>query len=238
MDTPLSKKKVKLLKSQSILIPTVIENTNRGERAYDIYSRLLKERIILIHTPILDLAGVVIAMLLFLEKEDPEKEIYLYINSPGGSVSEGLAIFDVMNYVSCPIVTIGMGLCASMGAFLLAGGTKGKRYLLPNTRVMIHQPLGGVEGQATDIAIEAQEILRIKELLIDYLALFTEQERSKIAHDIERDYWMNSHEAVEYGLADQVIEEPRKKGFWPCVINKVLKSSSSIKIKKKTNKKK
>lgn len=198
----------------NILVPTVIENTNRGERVYDIYSRLLKDRIIVIHSGIeAGLSGLIIAQLLYLEKEDKNKDIYMYINSPGGLVSEGLAIFDVMNHISCDVVTIGMGLCASMGAFLLAGGTKGKRYVLPNTKVMIHQPLGGAEGQATDILIQAEEIKKTKELIIDYMVQFTGQKKEKITQDIERDYWMNPHQALEYGIIDEILN-PLKKNFW------------------------
>lgn len=203
---------------KSTLVPTVIESTNRGERAYDIYSRLLKDRIIVLHEP-LDhgVAGIIIAQLLFLEKEDPKKDIYLYINSPGGSISEGLAIFDVMNSISCDVVTIGMGLCASMGAFLLASGTKGKRYLLPNARVMIHQPHnfgGGIEGQTTDILISADYFRKTKEQTIKYLTQFTGQKEDRIRKDIERDYWLNSKEALEYGLVDKILTYEKKKNTW------------------------
>lgn len=204
----------------NILVPTVIENTNRGERVYDIYSRLLKDRIIVIHNSIeAGLSGLIIAQLLYLEKEDKNKDIYMYINSPGGLVSEGLAIFDVMNHISCDVVTIGMGLCASMGAFLLGGGTKGKRYVLPNTKVMIHQPLGGAEGQATDILIQAEQIKKTKELIIDYIVQFTGQEKNKISQDIERDFWMNAHEALEYGIIDEILT-PVKKKHWKLTYNK------------------
>lgn len=196
------------------LVPTVIETTNKGERAYDIYSRLLKDRIIVLHEPIQHgLAGLIIAQLLFLEKEDPKKDIYMYVNSPGGSITEGMAIFDVMNSISCDVVTIGMGICASFGAFLLAGGTKGKRYAMPNAEVMIHQPLlsGGVEGQATDIEITAKQIIRSKEQLIKYMALFSGQDEEKVRRDVERDFWMNSQEAKEYGLVDHIIDTKKKK---------------------------
>jgi ATP-dependent Clp protease protease subunit len=212
----------RLKKIQSTLVPTVIENTNRGERAYDIYSRLLKDRIIVLHDPIEHgLAGLIIAQLLFLEKEDPKKDIYLYIDSPGGSVSEGMAIFDVMNSISCDVVTIGMGLCASMGAFLLAAGTKGKRYMLPNARAMIHQPHnigGGIEGQTTDILISAETFRKTKELIIKYLSQFTGQKQERIRNDIERDYWLSSKEAVEYGLVDQVLEYNKKTNAWKPIV--------------------
>lgn len=199
---------------ESTLVPTVIETTNRGERAYDIYSRLLKDRIIVLHDQIdFGLSGLVIAQLLFLEKEDPKKDIYMYINSPGGSVNEGLAIFDVMNSISCDVVTIGMGMCASMGAFLLAGGTKGKRYSMPNNEVMIHQPLmqSGPGGQATDIEITARQIIKSKEQLIKYIMQFTGQPEEVIRKDVERDYWMNAEEAKKYGLVDKIVETTSKK---------------------------
>jgi len=194
------------LKNQ-ILVPTVLEKTQFGERAYDIYSRLLKDRIIFIGTQIDDhVANLVMAQLLFLDAEDPKKDIQLYINSPGGSVSAGLAIYDTMNYVKPDVSTICMGMAASMGAFLLAGGTKGKRFALPNSRVMIHQVMGGAEGQATDIEITAREILRIKQLLNEHLSKNTGQPYEKIANDTERDYWLGAAEAKEYGLIDAVIE--------------------------------
>lgn len=190
------------------LVPIVIEQTPRGERAYDIYSRLLKDRIILLGTPIDDhVANLIIAQLLFLEAEDPEKDIYMYINSPGGVVTAGLAIYDTMNYIKPDVVTICLGQAASMGAFLLSAGTKGKRYSLPNSRIMIHQPLGGFQGQATDIEIHAKEILRLKRMLNEYLAKHTGQAIEKIEADTERDYFMSAHEAVEYGLIDKVIEK-------------------------------
>lgn len=210
----------------NFLVPTVIENTNRGERAYDIYSRLLKDRIVVIHNEIeFGLAGLIIAQLLYLEKEDKNKDIYLYINSPGGSVSEGLAIFDVMNHISCDVVTIGMGLCASMGAFLLAGGTKGKRFVLPNTKVMIHQPWGGVEGQATDVLIKAEQIKKAKELIIDYMAQFTGQSKDRIQNDIERDFWLNAYEAVDYGIIDKVLDPTKKSNYWKSPYSKNKKQN-------------
>ena len=191
----------------SQLVPIVIEQTPRGERAYDIYSRLLKDRIILLGFPIDDhIANLVIAQLLFLESEDPEKDIYMYINSPGGVVTAGLAIYDTMNYIKPDVVTICMGQAASMGAFLLSAGTKGKRYALPSSRIMIHQPLGGFQGQATDIEIHAREILRLKKMLNEYLAKNTGQSVKKIERDTERDYFMSAEEAKEYGLIDKVIE--------------------------------
>src|SRR5687767_4610537 len=194
------------LKNQ-ILVPTVLEKTQFGERAYDIYSRLLKDRIIFIGTPIDDhIANLVMAQLLFLESEDPKKDIQVYINSPGGSVSSGLAIYDTMQYVKPDVSTICMGMAASMGAFLLAGGAKGKRYALPNSRIMIHQDMGGAQGQATDIEITAREILRIKKLLNEHLADFTGQPLDKISTDTERDFWLGAKEAKEYGLIDSVIE--------------------------------
>ncbi len=203
------------------LVPTVIENTPKGERAYDIYSRLLKDRIIVLHDQIeFGLAGLVIAQLLFLEKEDPKKDIYIYVNSPGGSISEGMAIFDVMNNISCDVVTIGMGMCASFGAFLLAGGTKGKRFVMPNARIMIHQPLlhGGMEGQATDIAITAEQILKSKKILIKYFEQFTGQKAGKIEADMERDYWMNAKQALDYGIVDKILESSKKKNAWKPVM--------------------
>ncbi|WP_461829363.1 ATP-dependent Clp endopeptidase proteolytic subunit ClpP [Aquifex sp.] len=190
------------------LVPIVIEQTPRGERAYDIYSRLLQDRIVLLGFPIDDhVANLIVAQLLFLESQDPDKDIYLYINSPGGSVTAGLAIYDTMQYIKPDVVTICMGQAASMGAVLLAAGAPGKRYSLPHSRIMIHQPLGGIQGQATDIIIHAEEIKRIKDMLIDILAKHTGQPREKIAQDIERDYFMSPEEAKEYGLIDKVIEK-------------------------------
>ncbi len=194
-----------------MLVPIVIEQTNRGERAYDIYSRLLKDRIIFLGAPIDDVfANLIIAQLLFLEAEDPEKDINLYINSPGGSVTAGLGIYDTMQYVKPAINTICLGQAASMGAFLLTAGTKGKRYALPNARVMIHQPMGGFQGQATEIDIHAREILKIRERLNEIMAKHTGQPLDKIAQDTERDYFMSSEEAKRYGLIDEVITRPLK----------------------------
>ena len=191
--------------------PIVIEQTNRGERAYDIYSRLLKDRIIFLGAPIDDVfANLIIAQLLFLEAEDPEKDINLYINSPGGSVTAGLGIYDTMQYVKPSINTICLGQAASMGAFLLTAGTKGKRYALPNARVMIHQPMGGFQGQATEIDIHAREILKIRERLNEIMAKHTGQPLDKISQDTERDYFMSSEEAKRYGLIDEVITRPLK----------------------------
>ncbi|NOS80883.1 MAG: ATP-dependent Clp endopeptidase proteolytic subunit ClpP [Nitrospira sp.] len=194
-----------------MLVPIVIETTNRGERAYDIYSRLLKDRIIFLGAPIDDIfANLIIAQLLFLEAEDPEKDINLYVNSPGGSVTAGLGIYDTMQYVKPPINTICLGQAASMGAFLLTAGTKGKRFALPNARVMIHQPMGGFSGQATEIDIHAREILKIRERLNEIMAKHTGQPLEKIALDTERDYFMSAEEAKRYGLIDEVITRPPK----------------------------
>lgn len=194
-----------------MLVPIVVEQTNRGERAYDIYSRLLKDRIIFLGAPIDDVfANLIIAQLLFLEAEDPEKDINLYVNSPGGSVTAGLGIYDTMQYVKPPINTICLGQAASMGALLLTAGTTGKRYALPNARVMIHQPLGGFQGQATEIDIHAKEILKIRERLNEIMAKHTGQPIDKIAHDTERDYFMSAEEAKKYGLIDEVISRPPK----------------------------
>jgi ATP-dependent Clp protease protease subunit len=190
------------------LIPMVVEQTSRGERAYDIYSRLLKDNIIFIGTPIDDyVANLVIAQLLFLEAEDPDKDISIYINSPGGSVTAGLAIYDTMQFIKPDISTFCVGQCASMAAVLLAAGTKGKRYALPNARILIHQPLGGVSGQATDIEIHAREILRIREMLNDILVRHTGQNAERISRDTDRDYIMSAPQGVEYGIVDQVIRE-------------------------------
>lgn len=189
-------------------IPYVIEKTGRGERSYDIYSRLLKDRIILLSGEIHDdLASSIVAQLLFLEAEDPQKDIYLYINSPGGVITSGMSIYDTMNYVRPEICTICIGQAASMGAFLLSCGAKGKRFSLPNSRIMIHQPLGGAKGQATDIQIQAQEILRLKSSLNEILASNTGQDIAKIAQDTERDFFMSAKEAQEYGLIDRVLEK-------------------------------
>ena len=195
-----------------MLIPMVIESTNRGERAYDIYSRLLKDRIIFLGAPIDDIfSNLIIAQLLFLEAEDPEKDINLYINSPGGSVTAGLGIYDTMQYVKPPITTICLGQAASMGALLLAAGTKGKRYALPNARVMIHQPMGGFQGQATEIDIHAREILKIRERLNQIMAEHTGRPLEKISQDTERDYFMSGTEARDYGLIDEVIVRASEK---------------------------
>src|SRR5689334_10321015 len=192
------------------LIPTVIEQTHRGERGWDIFSRLLKDRIIFLGTPINDdVANVVIAQLLFLESEEPEKDIMIYINSPGGHVTAGLAIYDTMQYVRCDVATICMGQAASMGAFLLAAGTKGKRMCLPHARVMIHQPLAGFQGQATDIDIHAREILKTRDTLNELLGKHTGQPITKIKEDTERDYFMSSDEAKNYGLIDEVIVQKK-----------------------------
>jgi ATP-dependent Clp protease protease subunit len=188
------------------LIPMVIEQTSRGERAYDIYSRLLKDRIIFLGTAIDDIvANTVIAQLLFLEADDPDKDIYLYVNSPGGVVTSGLAIYDTMNYIKCPVSTICIGQAASMGALLLAAGTKGKRFSLPHARIMIHQPMGGFQGQATDIEIHAREILKMKETLNRILANHTGQPIEKIQTDTDRDFFMSGEDARTYGLVDEVI---------------------------------
>jgi ATP-dependent Clp protease, protease subunit len=188
------------------LIPMVIEQTSRGERAYDIYSRLLKDRIIFLGTAIDDIvANTVIAQLLFLEADDPDKDIYLYVNSPGGVVTSGLAIYDTMNYIKCPVSTICIGQAASMGALLLSAGTKGKRFSLPHARIMIHQPMGGFQGQATDIEIHAREILKMKETLNRILATATGQPIEKIQADTDRDFFMSGEDAKNYGLVDEVI---------------------------------
>ena len=190
------------------LVPMVVEQTSRGERAFDIFSRLLKDRIIFIVGGIDDyVANLVVAQLLFLESEDPKKDIYMYINSPGGVITSGLSILDTMNYLKCDVSTVCFGQAASMGAVLLSCGAKGKRFALPNSRVMIHQPLGGARGQATDIEIQAKEILTLKEKLNKILAEKTNQSLKKIASDTERDYFMNAEEAVKYGLVDEVLTE-------------------------------
>ena len=189
------------------LVPMVVEQSSRGERAYDIYSRLLKDRIIFIVGKIDDyVANLVVAQLLFLESEDPKKDIYMYINSPGGVITSGLSILDTMNYLKCDVSTVCFGQAASMGAVLLAGGAKDKRFALPNSRVMIHQPLGGVQGQATDIEIHAKEIKTLKEKLNNILATATGQTLKKIEKDTERDFFMDSKEAAKYGLIDEILE--------------------------------
>ncbi len=196
----------------SSLIPMVIEQTHRGERAYDIYSRLLKDRIIFIGTPINDdVANVVIAQLLFLESEDPEKDIHIYVNSPGGSVTSGLAIYDTIQYVKPDVSTLCVGQAASMGAVLLACGTPGKRFALPHSRILIHQPLGGVQGQATEIEIQAREILRLREELNAILSKHTKQAIKKIQQDTERDYFMGGEEAKDYGIIDEVVNYREKE---------------------------
>lgn len=193
------------------LIPMVVEQTNRGERAYDIYSRLLKDRIVFIGGPIDDnMANLVIAQLLFLESEDPEKDIFLYINSPGGVVYSGLAIYDTIQYIRPQVTTTCVGIAASMAALLLAAGTKGKRFALPNSRVMIHQPHGGAEGQAVDIEIQAKEILRLREIGNQILIKHTEQPREKIERDVDRNFWMSAAEAKEYGIIDDIFVSKKK----------------------------
>ncbi len=195
------------------LVPIVIEQTGRSERAYDIYSRLLKERIVFLGTPIDDnIASLIISQLLFLEAEDPNKDIYLYINSPGGIVSSGLAIYDTIKYIKPDVVTTCMGQAASMGAVLLAAGTKGKRYALPHARIMIHQPLGGAEGQASDIAIAANEILRIKKVLNEILADATGKPIEQIEKDTDRNYFMSAQEALDYGIIDKVLTYRKDDG--------------------------
>ncbi len=194
----------------SFIIPTVVVLTHRGERGWDIFSRLLKDRIIFLGTEVDDaIASIVIAELLYLESEDPDKDVMLYINSPGGMVTAGLAIYDTMQYVRCDIATICMGQASSMGAFLLAAGAKGKRSALPSSRILIHQPLGGFEGQATDIDIHAKEILRMRDTLNGLLAHHTGQSLQQIKHDTERDYFMSVSEAKAYGLIDEILEKPK-----------------------------
>ena len=187
------------------LIPMVVEQTNRGERSYDIYSRLLKDRIIFVTGPIEDdMANSIIAQLLFLEMENPDSDISLYINSPGGSVTAGMAIYDTMNYVKCDVRTVCVGLAASMGAFLLMAGEKGKRMALPNSEIMIHQPLGGASGQATDVAIRAKWLLKTKEKMTYLMADMTGQPLERMAQDVERDYFMSAQEALDYGIVDEI----------------------------------
>ncbi|MCK5812027.1 MAG: ATP-dependent Clp endopeptidase proteolytic subunit ClpP [Clostridiales bacterium] len=190
------------------LVPYVIEQTSRGERSYDIFSRLLKDRIIMLSEEVNDVtASLIVAQMLFLEHEDPEKDIKFYINSPGGSITAGMAIYDTMNYVKCDVSTICIGLAASMGAFLLSAGAKGKRLALPNSEIMIHQPLGGTQGQATDIKIRTEWLLKLKDKLNGYLADHTGQPLSTIEHDVERDFFMDTKEAVAYGIIDKVMEK-------------------------------
>ncbi|MFC4804445.1 ATP-dependent Clp endopeptidase proteolytic subunit ClpP [Filifactor villosus] len=189
-------------------VPIVVEQSGRGERSYDIYSRLLKDRIVFLSEEVNDVtASLVVAQMLFLEAEDPDKDIMFYINSPGGSITSGMAIYDTMQYIKCDVSTICIGMAASMGAFLLAAGEKGKRYALPNSEIMIHQPLGGAKGQATDIQIQAERILKMKEKLNEILAERTGQPIEKIKADTERDHFMSAEEALEYGLVDKVIEK-------------------------------
>ncbi len=188
------------------LVPMVVEQTNKGERSYDIFSRLLKDRIIFLGGPIDDaVANLVVAQLIFLEAEDPDKDIYIYINSPGGVVTAGMAIYDTMQYIKCDVSTICVGLAASMGSFLMAAGKKGKRKILPNAEIMIHQPSGGAQGQATDISIVAKHILRTKEKMNKIMAERTGQSVEKITADMERDYYMSAEEALEYGIVDEII---------------------------------
>jgi len=195
------------------LIPIVVERTGRGERSYDIYSRLLKDRIVFLGTPINDeIANLVIAQLLFLQAEAPEKDINLYINSPGGVASAALAIYDTMQYLECDVSTMCMGMAASAGALLLASGTTGKRYALPHSRVMIHQPLGGAQGQATDIEIQAREILHLKEQQIEILAKHTGKSTDRLRTDMERNFWMSSEDARDYGMVDAVLTHREEKG--------------------------
>tara|TARA_B100000586_G_C20104557_1_gene426645 strand:+ start:645 stop:1307 length:663 start_codon:yes stop_codon:yes gene_type:complete len=191
---------------ENYVVPTVIENTNRGERAFDIYSRLLKDRIIFLGTPIDDtVSNLIMAQLLHLESEDPEKDIYIYINSPGGSITSQFAIFDTMRYIKPDVATVCMGLAASAGAVILAAGTKGKRYCLPNSRVMLHQPAGGIEGTSSDIQIQAKLIDEMHKDLNGYLADFTGQDIEKINQDTDRDYWMKAKEALDYGIVDEIL---------------------------------
>jgi len=202
------------MKERSQMVPMVVEQTARGERAYDIYSRLLKDRIIFVGGVVDDeVANIIIAQLLFLESEDSAKDGYMYINSPGGVVTAGLAIYDTMQYLKTPISTICIGQAASMGALLLSAGQKGKRYALPNARIMIHQPLGGAQGAATDIEIQTQEILRIKKLLNEILAKHTGQPLAKIEKDSDRDFYMSADEAVKYGIVDEVITSIKGKSI-------------------------
>jgi ATP-dependent Clp protease protease subunit len=194
------------------IVPVVIENTPRGEQAYDIYSRLLKDRIVFLGTPVNDpVANSIIAQFLFLESQDPDKEIFMYINSPGGSVSAGLGIYDIMQYVSCPVSTYCTGMAASMGSLLLCGGTKGKRYALPNARIMIHQPLGGVQGQASDIERHAREIMRLKQQLNGIYHVHTGRSVEQIERDTDRDNFMSPEEAKAYGLIDEIVTRRKTK---------------------------
>ena len=199
-------------KTYNQLVPMVIETTGRGERAYDIYSRLLKDRIIILGTPVNDaVASNIIAQMLFLDSEDSEKDINFYINSPGGVVSSGLAIYDTMQFVKSDVATFCMGMAASMGAVLLTAGSKGKRHVLPNARVMIHQPLGGVQGQASDIEIEAREIIRIKKTLSDIISSHTGKDVEQVMKDSDRNRWMDANESLDYGLVDSILRREKKK---------------------------
>jgi ATP-dependent Clp protease protease subunit len=200
------------LGTSSFIIPTVIEQTHRGERGWDIFSRLLKDRIVFLGTPVDDqIANIVVAQMLFLESEDPDKDIMLYINSPGGLVTAGMMIYDTMQYVRCDVATICMGQAASMGAWLLAAGTKGKRYSLPNARIMLHQPLGGFQGQATDIDIHAKEILKTRDRMNELLSKHTGHPLDKIKHDTERDFFMSAGEAKEYGVIDEILVKKKEE---------------------------
>ncbi len=197
--------------TSNFIIPTVIEQTHRGERGWDIFSRLLKDRIVFLGTAVDDtIANIVIAQMLFLESEDPDKDVMLYINSPGGLVTAGLAIYDTMQYIRCDVATICMGQASSMGAFLLAAGAKGKRYALPNSRILIHQPLGGFQGQATDIDIHAREILRTRDRMNEILSKHTGQPLDRIKNDTERDYFMGAGEAKEYGVIDEILTKKKE----------------------------
>ena len=197
--------------NNSVLVPMVVEQTGHGERGYDIYSRLLKDRIILLGTPVDDnVANLIVAQLLFLQAEDPKKDIDLYINSPGGSITAGLAIYDTMQILSCDVKTFCIGQAASMGAVLLCAGAKGKRFALPNARIMIHQPWGGAEGTAADISIQAQEILRLRSMLNGIIANHTGQTIKKVAADTERDYFMSPEESLKYGIVDQILTKEKK----------------------------
>lgn len=205
-------KKGDLIRASGMLIPTVLEQTHRGERGWDIFSRLLKDRIIFLGTEIDDMvANVVIAQLLFLESEDPEKDIMLYINSPGGSVTAGLAIYDTMQYVRCDVATTCVGQASSMGSVLLCAGVKGKRFALPSSRILIHQPLGGYQGQATDIDIHAREILKARDKLVDLYATHSSMPADRIRRDVERDYFMSAEEAKSYGIIDEILVREKKK---------------------------
>jgi len=196
-----------MIEQMNANIPWVVERSGNGERQYDIFSRLLKDRIIFVDGEIRDeVADRVVGQLLYLESENPEKDISMYINSPGGSVTAGLAIYDTMQYVKCDVQTICMGQAASMGAILLAGGTQGKRYALPSSRVMIHQPWGGAQGQESDIAIQAKEIIRLKKLSINYFSLATHKSEEEVAHDMERDFYMSAEEAMNYGIIDHIMQ--------------------------------